>query len=284
MRILVIGSNGMAGHMVVSYLRTKKRNVKTVARQNADFCLDIESTETAELFFNNIKKDFDFIINCVGLLVKDSIENPDRAILINSWFPHFLERTFKDSNTKIVHLSTDCVFDGADGKYTENSFHTEKNFYGRSKSLGELNNDKDITFRMSIIGPEIKDNGTGLFNFIYKNTNSELQGWDNAWWNGITTLELAKCIEKYLNNPSITGIYHLVNNTNQINKFELLNKINYIFDLDKKIVRTQGPKPINKILIDSRNEFNFEILNYDDMLTELKEYVYSGSYLSTDPT
>jgi dTDP-4-dehydrorhamnose reductase len=164
------------------------------------------------------------------------------------------------------------VFDGKKGNYVESDTHTETNSYGKSKSLGEINNDKDVTFRMSIIGPEIKSTGTGLFQWIITNPQQELQGWDNAWWNGITTLELAKCIEKYMLNPAITGVYHVVNNENKISKFELLSKINNIYQLDKTILRTQGPKPVNKILIDTRKEFDFNILNYDDMIKEMKEF------------
>jgi dTDP-4-dehydrorhamnose reductase len=125
---------------------------------------------------------------------------------------------------------------------------------------------------MSIIGTEIKTNGTGLMNWILTNPNTELQGWDNAWWNGITTLELAKCIDKHINNPAITGVYHLVNNNNKINKYDLLLKINTIFNLNKTIVRTQGPKPVNKILIDTRKLVNFEIPSYDTMLLEMKNF------------
>ncbi len=273
MKILVVGSNGMAGHLITSYLKQKNYAVSTVAKNNATYNLNIEDATLTSKLFSEFKDDFDFVINCIGLLVKDSNDNPNRAILINSWFPHLLESTFKNLKTKVIHLSTDCVFDGSKGDYIETDFHTEKNFYGRSKSLGELNNDKDITFRMSIIGPEIKSNGTGLFNFIYNNINNEIQGWDNAWWNGITTLQLAECIDQYINNSTITGVYHLVDNDVKINKYELLSKINSIFNLNKKIVRTQGPKPVNKILINTRTDFQFNIENYDIQLNKLKEFM-----------
>ena len=172
-----------------------------------------------------------------------------------------------------LSISSDCVFDGKKGNYVESDTHTEINWYGKSKSLGELINTKDITFRMSIIGPEIKSNGTGLFNWVTTTALQELPGWDNAWWNGITTLELAKCINKYINNPVIAGVYHLVNNNNKINKYDLLSMINTEFHLDKIIVRTQGPKPVNKILVDTRLEFDFGIPDYSTMLSELKLYV-----------
>ena len=271
MKVLVIGANGMAGHVITRYLTQQGHDVSTLARSNANLIMDVENFAEIQRL-NKVTNMFDFVINCIGLLVKDSNDRPDRAALINGWFPHFLEHIFSNSKTRVVHLSTDCVFDGKKGNYIESDTHTETNSYGKSKSLGEINNAKDITFRMSIIGPEIKSNGTGLFQWISTNPQQELQGWDNAWWNGITTLELAKCIEKYMLSPTITGVYHLVNNENKINKYELLCKINEIYNLGKTIVRTQGPKPVNKILIDTRKEFNFNISNYDTQLTELRTF------------
>ena len=273
MKVLIVGSNGMAGHVIKKYLISQGYIVQTLARNNADYGLDIENTVITKSFFNESKNDFDFIINCIGLLVKDSIDRPDRAAIINSWLPHCIENEIKDSKTKLIHLSTDCVFDGKQGNYIETDLHTETNSYGKSKSFGEINNSKDITFRMSIIGPELKKNGTGLFNFIYNNINEELQGWDNAWWNGITTLQLAKCIDQYIQNPTITGIYHLVDNNVKINKYDLLCKINSVFNLNKTIIRTQGPKPVNKILINTRSDFSFNVNNYDIQLAELKEFM-----------
>jgi|694.fasta_scaffold112276_3 dTDP-4-dehydrorhamnose reductase len=271
MKVLVIGANGMAGHVITRYLKQQGHKVTTSARSNSNINIDIEKISHNDSFFTMLT-DYDFVINCIGLLVKDSIDRPDRAAIINSWFPHYLEYNLKDSSTRLIHLSTDCVFDGKKGEYVENDIHTEMNAYGSSKSNGEVNNSKDITFRMSIIGPEIKTNGTGLFNWISTNPQQELQGWDNAWWNGITTLELAKSIDKYINDPTITGIYHLVSNKNKINKYDLLCKINEVYAFNKTIIRTQGPKPVNKILIDTRNEFNFDIVDYDTMIAEMKKF------------
>ncbi len=272
MKILVIGSNGMAGHIITKYLKQQGHTVTTSAKTKSDINIDIEKISYTDSFFSMLT-DYDFVINCIGLLVKDSIDRPDRAAIINSWFPHYLEYNLKDSSTKLIHLSTDCVFDGEKGEYVETDIHTEMNAYGSSKSNGEVNNTKDITFRMSIIGTEIKSNGTGLLNWIMTNPNIELQGWENAWWNGITTLQLAKCISQYINDPKISGVYHLVGNANKINKYDLLCKINEIFSLGKIIIKTEGPKPVNKILIDTRKEIDFKIPNYDIQLHELKDFI-----------
>ena len=271
MKILVLGSNGMAGHVIAKYLRQQGHLVVTAARDNCDMVVDIENISSADILFSSLTK-YNFVVNCIGLLVKDSINRPDRAAIVNAWFPHYLENILKETNTKLIHLSTDCVFDGKTGPYVESDIHTEMNSYGRSKSLGEVNNNKDITFRMSIIGPEIRDGGSGLLNWVIANTQDKLPGWDNAWWNGITTLQLAKCIDQYINNPATTGIYHLVNNNVNINKFDLLCKINEIFNLRKTIIRTQGPKSVNKILVDTRNEIDFAIPDYDVQLRELRDF------------
>ena len=264
MKVTVIGSRGMAGHMIVDYLQKCGHAVTTVNRSQ----LDIEQP-TVDDFFDSL--DADFVINAVGLLVKDCIDRPDRAMIVNAWWPQYCAHRLKNTSTRLIHLSTDCVFDGKQGNYLENSTHTETNAYGRSKSFGEIDNVKDITFRMSIIGPELK-NGTGLLNWVLSNKDARLPGWDNAWWNGITTLQLAKCINQYINDPVVAGVFHLVSNDYKINKFDLLCKINQVYNLNKEIVQTQGPKTVNKVLVNTRNEIDFAIPDYDTMLAELKNY------------
>jgi dTDP-4-dehydrorhamnose reductase len=265
MKITVLGANGMAGHVVASYLAQQGYEVDAVDRTR----LDVENPISVMAFFDCLETDF--VVNCIGLLVHPCIQRPDRASVINSWFPHYIEYRLKDTHTRLIHLSTDCVFDGAVGHYKETDVHTEMNAYGRSKSLGEVNNSKDITFRMSIIGPELK-NGTGLLDWVRNNPSNKLPGWDNAWWNGITTLQLAKCIDCYVRNPCISGTYHVVNNSVNINKYDLLCLINEVYDLGKTVIRTSGPKDVNKILADTRREFDFAIPDYCTQLTELRNF------------
>lgn len=265
MKVTVLGSRGMAGHIVSAYLEQQGHTVDRVDRAR----LDVENILQVSNFFDTL--DSDFVVNCIGLLVKDSIDRPDRAALINSWLPHYIEHRLAGTSTRLIHLSTDCVFNGSRGDYVETDPHTEMNAYGRSKGFGEVNNSKDITFRMSIIGPELK-NGTGLLNWVLTNPSDELPGWTNAWWNGITTLELAKCVNKYIADPKITGVYHVVSNANRINKYDLLREINRAYDLNKTIVPTQGPKSIDKVLVDTRKEFDFGIPSYQQQLEELRQF------------
>lgn len=265
MRVTVVGSRGMAGHVIVQYLKQQGHAVTAVDRRQ----LDVENSLSVTAFFHDLKADF--VVNAIGLLVAPSIARPDRAVIINSWWPHYLSYRLQDTTTRLIHLSTDCVFDGSSGPYTELSRHTETNAYGSSKSMGEINNHKDITMRMSIIGPELKS-GTGLLHWVLNNPQTELPGWTNAWWNGITTLQLAKCIDLWINDPKITGICHVVDNLHHITKYDLLCEINQVYELNKTVVRSQGSKSVNKILVDTRKQIDWQIPNYHAQLRELRSW------------
>lgn len=259
MNILILGGEGMAGSMISSYL-SKSHSVSIITRKELDIEKDLD-----------LPLGFDFIINCIGVLLKDADINQARTVYVNSYFPKYLEYFYKYSKTKIIHISTDCVFNGYKGNYTEESTPDETNIYGRSKALGEIDNKKDLTLRVSIIGPEIKDiyKRSGLLNWILTSKEKELNGWTNAIWNGITTLELAKCIEQYINNPIIYGIYHPTNEI--ITKYDLLSKINSTYLLGKNINKTNGPKTVNKTLINTKGFF--KVASYDQQLKELRPYI-----------
>lgn len=261
MNILILGGEGMAGWMIGQYL-SKKYSVCSITRKE----LDIEKSL-------QLPEGFDFIINCIGVLLKDANTNPARTVYVNSYFPKFLEQFYKHTQTKIIHISTDCVFSGSRGFYIENDVPDETNLYGRSKALGEINNDKDLTLRVSIIGPEIKseEKRSGLLNWILTSKETTLDGWANVMWNGITTLQLAKCIEKYINNPTISGIHHPSGSF--ISKYELLNKINTIYSLNKNINETRKLITVDKTLINTKKYF-MDIPTYDQQLEELKSFIY----------
>ncbi|MFH0806003.1 MAG: SDR family oxidoreductase [Patescibacteria group bacterium] len=272
-KLLVCGSNGMAGHTISDYLKSlNKYEIINVARSNADYNLDIE-------FDLNYLKDLiktlkpDVVINCIGLLVKASNDNPERAIYINSYFPKWLEKVTKNTQTKIIHLSTDCVFNGlSNGNYIETDIPTETNNYGRTKSMGELNNSKNLTLRLSIIGDEEKSNGVGLFEWFMRQ-KGDIKGYSNVLWNGITTLELAKQIDEIINlDINLVGLYHLAPSFN-ISKFDLLYLIKEIFE--KEIAIGSDPTVIqDKTLHNSRTfEYNPLIPSYEQQLMEMKEWL-----------
>lgn len=267
MKVAILGAEGMAGHMIAKYLRSKDYAVSAYTRRS----LDVENFNTVS--FDYYLSNPDFVVNCIGVLGPDSNKDPAKTILINSWFPHFLEQTFKNTKTRVIHISTDCVFDGERGYYIETDMPTETNIYGRSKAFGEINNDKDITLRMSIIGTEIKEPSrrSGLLNWVISNPNNAIQGWTQSIWNGITTLELAKQIHNYIQNPTVSGIYHLVPSFT-ISKYDLVSTINDVFECGKEILCVPG-KAENKTLLDTRKESIFtKIPSYREQLVELKEF------------
>lgn len=278
MNLLVIGASGMAGHMITYYLRNQGHQVATLCGSKP---LDESSTllnimDISALNAYLATHSFDAIINCVGMLIKASELNPEKAILTNSYLPHHLEKLYTSSHIPIIHLSTDCVFSGKNGPYVETSVYDGELFYDRSKALGELKNTKDLTFRMSIIGPDWNESGIGLLNWFFKQ-EGYIYGYTNVYWNGITTLELAKAIDLALK-VKLTGIYHLTSPA-PISKYELLVLFKRYFDKDRLIILPKEVEPINKVLINTRQDFHFQVLPYESMLSELKDWIIHHPFL-----
>jgi dTDP-4-dehydrorhamnose reductase len=175
-----------------------------------------------------------------------------------------------DSNTKLIHLSTDCVFSGASGGYTEDSLTDGKTMYDRSKALGEVINDKDLTFRMSIIGPDISIDGVGLFNWFMKQ-HGRIHGYTKAIWNGITTIELAKAISAAIN-QNLIGLYHLTPNEN-ISKYNLLHLFKKEFGKEDVEIIPYDNFVVDKTLINTRTDFDYQIPTYPEMIHEMALWI-----------
>lgn len=275
-KILLLGATGMAGHVAYHYLKeTNKYEIIDVVFRNkltADsIILDVTDKHATEELIKTVKPDI--IVNCIGILIKGSRQHPDNAIYINAYFPHLLERLSSEIDAKLIHISTDCVFSGNKGNYSENDFRDADDIYGRSKALGEIINEKDLTIRTSIIGPELKKNGEGLFHWFMQQSG-EINGFTKAIWGGVSTLELAKSIDIAISN-NLTGLVHLSNGKG-ISKFELLNLFKKIWNqLDIDILPFQG-KLVDKSLM--KSEY-FNVPNYKNMFLELKEWMDDKAFL-----
>lgn len=270
MKYLVLGAGGMAGHLIVHYLLEQGEEVEGLARKSLSYCKTHVADATdfnlvKEIVLNN---NYDIVINCIGLLNKFADENVDQSILINSYLPHFLAKITENSNTRIFQMSTDCVFSGKRGQYTENDFPDGETYYDRTKALGELNDSKNLTFRNSIIGPDINQNGIGLLNWFMKQEN-EISGYEKSIWTGVTTLTLAKAMHK-ASYQNITGLYNLVNNET-INKFELVSLFNKYSKKDLTI-KTDGINH-DKSLLNTRNDFDFIVPNYEVQVDEMFKWI-----------
>lgn len=272
MKFLVLGATGMAGHTISIYLKEAGHDVTAFSRHEVSYCKSIKGDASD---FKNLKKvvfegKYDVIINAVGILNQEAEDRKSETILLNSYLPHFLSDITKERETRIIHMSTDCVFSGKTGKYSENSLRDGETFYDRSKALGELENSKDLTFRNSIIGPDINKNGIGLFNWFMKQEGN-INGYTKAIWTGVTTLTLAKAIEQALK-ENITGIYHLVSNET-INKYELLKLFNKHMKDNKIEIFPDDMFSMDKSLINNRKDFSFKVPSYETMIIEMKEWI-----------
>lgn len=272
MRFLVLGATGMVGHTIAIYLKEQGHNVITFSRKPFPYCENIIGDVTDFKVIEGIikKVDYDAVVNCIGLLNQNADNNKHRAVLLNSFLPHFLSYILKDSRTRVIQMSTDCVFSGKNGNYNEGSLRDGETFYDRSKALGELENNKDLTFRNSIIGPDINKNGIGLFNWFMKQ-NGTINGYTKAIWTGVTTLTLAKAIEKAVED-NVIGLYHLVNNE-KVSKYELLKLFNKYFRNNELVINKCDDFIVDKSLINNRKDFNFTVPSYEDMVKEMKEWI-----------
>lgn len=278
MKVLILGGSGMAGHTISIYFKEAGHDVTAFSRSKVDYCKNINGDITN---FENLKKiiiegQYDAVVNAIGILNQDAEEDKATAVLLNSYFPHFLSDITKNMRTRIIHMSTDCVFSGNTGGYIETSFKDGKSFYDRSKALGELENDKDLTFRNSIIGPDMSEKGIGLFNWFMKQED-QINGFTKAIWTGVTTLTLGKAMEQALK-ENLTGVYHLVNNET-ISKYALLKLFNkHMKDERIEIIPSDNLSP-DKSLINNRTDFSFKVPSYEAMVIEMKEWVINHKHL-----
>lgn len=277
-KILIIGIKGMAGHMVYrNFMENDEYEVFGIARNIAEskntFNIDVSNTTEIQKIITD--HEFDSVVNCIGILNSDAESNPAKAIWFNSYFPHFLEEITKNSKTKIIHISTDCVFSGEKGGYTENDPKDGYGYYSQSKGLGEIVNGKDLTIRTSIIGPEINNNGIGLFHwFMSQPHTKEIKGFKNAFWSGITTLQLSTIIEQAII-QDIDGLIQIAPEK-KISKFDLLFLFNTIYRDCAMTILPDDEYKIDKSLISIRKDFKYEVPSYGEQLKELREYILNN--------
>ena len=272
MKILVLGAFGMAGHTVALYFKEQGYEVHAFARRPFPYCMwiqgdafDIENLKTIVTTGR-----YDVVINCIGLLNQFAESAPEKAIYINSYLPHLIVSWLKDTSTRFIQMSTDCVFAGNTGPYDEESFPYGKSYYDRTKALGEVNDDKNLTFRNSIIGPDINENGIGLFHWFMQQ-NGSINGFTKAIWTGVTTLTLAKAMECAIR-TDLSGLYNLVNN-DSINKYDLLCLFNQYFRNNELTIKQSDKLVLDKTLLCKRTDFDFVVPSYEQMIIEMKEWV-----------
>ncbi|REK72068.1 NAD-dependent epimerase/dehydratase family protein [Paenibacillus paeoniae] len=277
MKFLVLGATGMAGHTISLYLHERGHEVTTHSRTTFPYGYNQNGDLSDPSVLKSILSEhYDVIINCIGVLNDACDRDPLRAVYLNTYLPHLIVDLLKNRQTRLFHMSTDCVFSGKAAPYSEQSLRDGETFYDRTKALGEIDNHLHLTFRNSIIGPDMKRDGIGLFNWFMKQSGT-IHGYTRAIWTGVTTLTLAKAMERAATEP-ITGIYNLVNNAS-ICKLDLLHLFNQHFKSNDLNILPSDAVNLDKTLRNNRDDFSFQVPSYEQMIIEMKEWIDSHPHL-----
>lgn len=290
-RILIFGATGMLGSEVLKVFANEKNFIITATYKNKS-SLNILK-KSSNLFLKNKIKfiKFDatnynnkslkkclsnnqYIVNCIGVIkpyIDEKNKKSKNALLVNSIFPHNLnEVNNSNKNATIYQIATDCVFSGSKGSYLENSEHDPLDIYGKTKSLGEVNDKSFFNLRCSIIGNEIK-NYKSLFEwFKIQNNGTHINGFSNHLWNGLTTNVFAKLIKAIiLENISIPNTLHIVPR-NKVSKFQLLKLFKKKMNKnDIFIKRVKANIPVNRTIDTIFKNKNLQIWKKSDFKKQL---------------
>lgn len=263
----------MAGHIISLYLKKQGHDVTGFARSKSQFIPTIiGDAANTELLRGAIQAgNYDSVINAIGLLNQFAENNHSTAILLNSFLPHFLAEVTDRTQTQIIHMSTDCVFSGKTGHYTESSQPDGYTFYDRSKAMGELTDNKNLTLRNSIVGPDIKASGIGLLNWFMQQPGPSVNGFTRTIWTGQTTLQLAKAMEQAAKQRA-NGLINAVP-AESITKYELLKLFNrHLRGNALEIIPVDGVTA-DKSLIRTNFEFDYQIPDYETMVSDLADWM-----------
>ena len=271
MKLLVFGGTGMAGHMIIRYFQQQpKYEVYYTTRDQTDskgIYVDVTDSTSVEKVIETVKPDIS--INCIGILNAHAERETKLAFQVNSLLPHQLAKLMERSNGKLIHISTDCVFSGSKGDYTETDPTDGTSIYAQSKQLGEVFSDRHLTIRTSIIGPELKEDGIGLFLWFMKQQGT-IKGFEKVMWNGVTTLELAKAIHYMIENQ-VSGLYHL-GSSNKISKHELLTMIQEIYQKTDVTIIPDQKMIQDRSIRNTRTDVGYQIQGYREMLEEMRGF------------
>lgn len=245
MRVLIFGGNGMLGHKLVQSFRDKFDVWTTLRGKCADVgrfgifdaektIENIDAAEPGTILKAIETSRPDVVINAVGVIKQlPTSKDVVNTLTINSIFPHRLAELAGLFDFRLICISTDCVFEGTQGNYSEDDKPDATDLYGRSKNLGEVIGPNCITLRTSIIGREL-ENTHSLVEWFLSNRGKTVNGFINAIYSGFPTIVFADIIESLiLLHRDLTGLYHV--SSDPINKFELLKLIKSKFGLDIEI-------------------------------------------------
>lgn len=280
MRFLVFGATGMAGHTVSLYLQERGHDVIGFSRRPAPFLKqsikgDAFDRVAVERSIEQVEPDV--VVNAIGLLVADCERYHDRAVYLDAYVPHMLAALSEKHGARVFQLSTDCVFRGDTGPYTECSASDAEEFYGKVKALGELRDGRNLTLRQSIVGPDLSADGIGLLNWFMKQGGA-INGWRHAIWTGLTTLELAKVIEACAAEGT-SGLLNMVPDGAGISKYRLLSLFNDYMRAGEVRIQADDSFSCDKSLVRTTGTCSFAPEPYEDQVRELASWMREHSAL-----
>lgn len=272
MKIFVLGCNGVVGHVVAQYFKEAGHEVHYGYDSNIDTNIQSE----VGMYYNTVhlKKIIDeiqpnVIINCIAIVNQAAEDDKARAAYLNAYLPHLLESMTEETDIVVVHRSTDCIFSGKKGQYVKDDWPDAKSFYARTKAVGEINNNKDITIRVSLIGPAQDEEDGSLLNW-FLSQKGEVRGYANAIWTGLTTLEYAKTIESLLTQKA-HGVFQAAPKKT-ISKYELIKLFDKYFPGGRTILKVDNDR-VDKSLVPYWGEYDIEINDYEEQIIEMKEWI-----------
>lgn len=264
MRILIFGYTGMLGRYVYEYFWRKRYSLTGFSRDD----LDLVNVDERRLMSLGVTAG-DVIINCAGLIKQRESVSDEDFIAVNSKFPMLLSKVCEKVGCNLIHITTDCVYNGLEGGYNEDHRHTATDIYGITKSLGEP--EEATVIRTSIIGEE-KGQARSLVEWIKSNKNKTIKGYTNHFWNGITCLQFAKVCEHIIdNNLFWKGVKHIVSPTT-VSKFELVNMVSDIYDLNINVVPFETPEKCDRSISSVRDVIKIYIPELEIQIKEMKDF------------
>lgn len=279
MKIVIMGSSGMLGSSLTRHLSGNPAfAIHTVDRSHVRLVENTISHQVDDLFDEAWLDEFlkqenpDFVINCIGIIKQKSSTDFD-LVKVNSLLPYILAEFASKYHFNVIHFSTDCVFAGLTGNYSDSDVHDALDLYGRSKSLGEVCHNKVLNLRTSIIGHGVKPNSSLIDWFISKQ-GGFVSGFTKAIFSGFPTIVISEIIEDILLTKDFSaGTFNL--SASPISKFELLEKVNTVYALDIQILPDTNFR-IDRSLCSRgfKETYEFHPRSWDEMITMMyNEYL-----------
>ena len=273
MKVFILGCNNTIGHVVALYFKEKGHEVMGYDQENLGLVRQVTGNYHDVVLIQQTIEQYcpEAVINCIAVVNQDAEADKAEATYVNCYLPHYLEKITADTSIVVVHRSTDCIFSGERGQYTVNDVPDAKSFYARTKAVGELINDKDITIRVSLIGPSVKEDDGSLLNWFLRQ-QGQVNGFANAIWTGVTTEEYAREIELLLTQGK-HGIFQSTP-TSSISKYELLKLFEKHFPHGREVLRIDNQR-VDKSLVQDFGDADIVVPSYDKMVADVRRWVQS---------